>query len=262
MELLKITVFQGAQGKVYKGTWEQEDVAIKVLLTQNVDPELINRELRILDQVNHLNIIKFFGFCLQPKKLMILMEYFPYNNLYEIIFDDDVQEEFTLNLMTQKSIVLQLCDAVNHLHSRKHPIIHRDIKPSNILLSNQLLLKLCDFGLSTAAGSNSKIRTSKGHVSTKGSPCYLAPEVLIKKESATVKSDVWACACVIFELYSKTEIWNDYCNTTDFKEYIASVKIPNLSKVPVNVRETLKACFVDVDQRPLITELMALLEKF
>ena len=208
-----------------------------------------------------MNIITFFGFCILPKKLFILMEYYPSNNLYEIIFDDELEEHSKLNAITERNIALQLCEAVSHLHSRKNPIIHRDIKPENILINSRLLLKLCDFSLSTTVSLHPNLRTTKGHKSTKGSPSYLAPEILIDKKNATAHSDVWNCACVIFELYSKSEVWSDFNASTDFKEFIGSAKVPNLSKVPTDLSEILKKCFVKAESRPIITELKVMLDK-
>lgn len=89
-------------------------------------------------------------------------------------------------------IFQQLLNAVEYLHSIG--ITHRDIKPENILLDHNNFVKLIDFGLSSFYQKNEKLMTSCG------SPCYAAPEMLVEKAYDPLLADIWSCGIVLYAM--------------------------------------------------------------
>lgn len=102
--------------------------------------------------------------------------------------------------MTQK-LSYDLISALYYLHS--HRILHRDLKPANVLLDKNHRAKLCDFGLARSM-------TIQTHVlsSIKGTPLYMAPEMLLAKtgEGYGYEADLWSLGCIIFEMLASEPV--------------------------------------------------------
>ena len=170
-----------------------EELAIKVINKLGSSPESIRKmkeEITILKQLNHENIVTFFGFNETNSKLYILMEFLPYGTLSTWIKNN-------INKITEENasiIMSKLFSAVEYLHHQQ--ICHRDIKPENVMFAKENDLnsiKLIDFGLSAQHFDN---------ISTNdycGTFLYMAPEQIGKKSySQTV--DVWALGIILFML--------------------------------------------------------------
>jgi serine/threonine protein kinase len=124
-----------------------------------------------MSRLCHGNIIQFIDVFETSDQLLMVMEYFPGDELFDVI----LAKKF-LTEQDARPIFAQICNALFYLHSLN--IIHRDIKPENVLISRQpdpitglSIAKLVDFGLSKNAGAGSAAKTFVG------TPCYLAPEV-------------------------------------------------------------------------------------
>lgn len=94
-----------------------------------------------------------------------------------------------------KKLSLDLISALYYLHS--HRILHRDLKPANILLDKSHRAKLCDFGLARSMTVQTQILSS-----IKGTPLYMAPEMLLAKTGSGYgyEADLWSLGCIIFEM--------------------------------------------------------------
>lgn len=142
-------VGQGTYGIVYRGklTETGEVIAIKKIKIDN-NSEGINstslREITILRELSHPNIIELKNVICKESKLYLLMEYLDYDlNKFLQESGDEVLDEDTI-----KSFLYQTLDAIAYCHSRK--IIHRDLKPANLLIDKNGKLKVTDFGLARA----------------------------------------------------------------------------------------------------------------
>ena len=169
-----------------------KDMAIKVINKSNSKPSVIKKvkeEISILKQLNHENIVKFFGFFETNNQLLIKMEYVKYGTLSKWIRNHKkiTEEEASL-------ILKQIFSAVVYLHGKQ--ICHRDIKPENIMLSREndlKSIKIIDFGLS--AQHFDKLMNSDYC----GTYIYMAPEQ-IKKKLYFTSVDIWSIGILMFML--------------------------------------------------------------
>lgn len=148
----------------------------------------LEKEFRILKEVDHPNIIKFFESYQDQKYFHFVVEYCDGGELYDL-----VSKKGRLDEWETARIIKKLCSAIAHLHDRD--ICHRDLKPENILFESKspdAEIKLIDFGLSTYARKGRIMRTRVG------TPFYVAPEVLYGEYQKSC--DMWSIGVIAYVL--------------------------------------------------------------
>src|SRR5579862_3336735 len=140
----------GASGIVYlaKDTLLGKQVALKQISAHGEDRERVLEEARVLDRLNHPNIVHVNGIDQINGKIVIDMEYVRGRNLQDIL--RDVPQ---IPLVPAIAIAIQICEGLGYAHSRR--TVHRDVKPANIIVSSDGVVKLVDFGLAEVLGTNS-----------------------------------------------------------------------------------------------------------
>ncbi|KAL5572904.1 hypothetical protein UlMin_022501 [Ulmus minor] len=194
-----LKIGQGGFGTVYKGRLADGLVAVKRAKKSVYDKHLgveFQSEIRTLAQVEHLNLVKFYGYLEHEDERIVVVEYVPNGTLREHL---DGLHGHVLDLAARLDIAIDVAHAVTYLHMyTDHPIIHRDIKSSNILLTENFRAKVADFGFARLAADTDSGAT---HVSTqvKGTAGYLDPEYL-RTYQLTEKSDVYSFGVLLVEL--------------------------------------------------------------
>lgn len=190
---------EGSYGKAYQveETHSKKEYALKSIIIEGIDKkelEETKKEIRILKQLDHPNIIHFKEafICKYPKlTLNIITEFANGGDLSQKIEKqknkkEGFKEDLILDYFTQ------ICLALNHVHH--HKVIHRDIKPQNIFLTKNGIIKLGDFGVSK------QLRTKWELAKTlMGTPYYLSPEIINNKPYNN-KIDIWSLGVLLYQL--------------------------------------------------------------
>jgi len=179
----------GGFGSVYlaEDTWIDKKVAIKVPHRQNLDFGELLREPRLLATLSHPNIVTVLTAEKQDDVFFIVMEYVPGDTLEAVIDRDG-----TLDLARALDYTCQICNAMDHAH--KHGVIHRDLRPGNVLVTEQGLIKVADFG-------TSRFLEIAAHGTTViGSPPYMAPEQFQGK--AVFASDIYSLGVTMYQMFT------------------------------------------------------------
>src|SRR3982751_370009 len=181
------TLGSGGFGTVYlaEDTWIDKKVALKVPHKQNLDFGEMVKEPRLLASMSHPNIVTVLTAEKQDDVFFIVMEYVPGDTLEAVI-----ERDGTLDLGRALDYTCQICNAMDHAH--KQGIIHRDLRPGNVLVTDQGMVKVADFG-------TSRFLEIAAHGTTViGSPPYMAPEQFQGK--AVFASDIYSLGVTMYQM--------------------------------------------------------------
>ncbi|XAR52284.1 Non-specific serine/threonine protein kinase, partial [Bertholletia excelsa] len=256
--VLREKIGSGSFGTVHRAEWRGSDVAIKILMEQDLHAERFKEfitEVAIMKRLRHPNILLFMGAVTQPPNLSIVTEYLSRGSLYKLLQMRDAgvvrDDRCRLNM------AYDVAKGMNYLHQLKPPIVHRDLKSPNLLVDSKYTVKVCDFGL-----SKSKANTFLSSKTAAGTPEWMAPEVL-RDEPSNEKSDVYSFGVILWELMTLQQPWRNLTSA----QVVAAVgfkrkrlEIP--SHVNPQVADLIEACWADEpSKRPSFSVIMEYLQQ-
>ncbi|XP_051469219.1 mitogen-activated protein kinase kinase kinase 7 isoform X4 [Apus apus] len=243
-------VGRGAFGVVCKAKWRAKDVAIKQIESESERKAFIV-ELRQLSRVNHPNIVKLYGACLNP--VCLVMEYAEGGSLYNVLHGAEPLPHYTA--AHAMSWCLQCSQGVAYLHSMKpKALIHRDLKPPNLLLvAGGTVLKICDFG--TACDIQTHMTNNKG------SAAWMAPEVF-EGSNYSEKCDVFSWGIILWEVITRRKPFDEIGGPA-FRIMWAvhnGTRPPLIKNLPKPIESLMTRCWSkDPSQRPSMEEIVKIM---
>ena len=195
------TLGAGGYGEVFKALRDQVDeVAVKRIRKIGRNPAALTKfktEIDLISKLRHRHIVQFYGACVQPPNLSIVMELMS-SDLYSVLHDPEERDHrYTWTGVYGKKVLIGVALGLNYLHSRTPPVVHRDIKSPNILVMDGLA-KIADVGLARSMISMDMTPQSGFTYN------WAAPEVT-SRERATEKVDIWSFGIILWEVVSGNE---------------------------------------------------------
>ncbi|KAL8146377.1 hypothetical protein AgCh_004208 [Apium graveolens] len=188
---------EGGFGSVYKGKLPNgKDIAVKRLSnTSGQGLQEFRNEVTLIARLQHRNLVRLFGYCIQNEEKMLIYEYLPNKGLDGFLFDD--AKRYKLDWRRRFEITLGIARGMVYLHhDSRLRIIHRDLKASNVLLDAHLNPKISDFGMARIFGSDQIEETTRRVVGTYG---YMSPEYAMEG-LFSIKSDVFSFGILLLEI--------------------------------------------------------------
>ncbi|XP_052766040.1 guanylate cyclase 32E-like [Mya arenaria] len=245
--------------KCLVGTYRGTVVSIKHVTKKNVEIDRdLKKQLQLRKELNHDNIARFIGACVETPHVYILTQFCQRGSLQDILLNED----FSLDEMFISSLVSDLIKAMVFIHESEISF-HGNLKSSNCLVDSRWVLMVSDFGLHKLVNERSGSGTDLNKYFQK--LLWRAPELLGSSSRDTVgsqKGDVYAFAFILYEMLGRKGPWGD-CEISN-KEIIEMLKTdnpsfrPDVSALPCesNVIECIKDCWTtDPDQRPHLKDI-------
>ncbi|KAL1390044.1 kinase-like domain-containing protein [Phyllosticta capitalensis] len=212
---------EGTYATVFKGRNRQtgEFVALKEIHLDSEEgtPSTAIREISLMKELKHENIVSLHDVIHTENKLMLVFEYMD-KDLKKYM--DSRGDRGQLDPATIKSFMYQLLRGIAFCHDNR--VLHRDLKPQNLLINNKGQLKLADFGLARAFGI--PVNTFSNEVVTLW---YRAPDVLLGSRTYNTSIDIWSAGCIMAEMYTGRPLFPGTTNEDQLQKIFRLMGTPS-----------------------------------
>ncbi|KAK9061986.1 hypothetical protein SSX86_019170 [Deinandra increscens subsp. villosa] len=249
----------GAFGRVYMGmnldsgellAVKQVSVVVNTASKDKTQAHIreLEEEVKLLKNLSHPNIVRYLGTGREEASLNIFLEFVPGGSISSLLGKFGSFPESVIRMYT-KQILLGL----EYLH--KNGIMHRDIKGANILVDNKGQIKLADFGASKKVV---ELATMTGAKSMKGTPYWMAPEVILQT-GHSFSADIWSVGCTVIEMATGKPPWSQQYQEVAALFHIGTTKDhpPIPDHLSADAKDFLLKCLQkEPDLRPNASELL------
>ncbi|OMO83444.1 hypothetical protein COLO4_22506 [Corchorus olitorius] len=253
--LLKIEnkIASGSYGDLYRGTYCSQEVAIKFFKPERVTEEMLrefSQEVYIMRKIRHKNVVQFIGACTRAPNLCIVTEFMARGSIYDYLH----KQRGVFKLPSLLKVAIDVSKGMNYLHQNN--IIHRDLKTANLLMDENQIVKVADFGVA-------RVQTQSGVMTAEtGTYRWMAPEV-IEHKPYDHKADIFSFGIALWELLSG-EL--PYAFLTPLQAAVGVVQKGLRPTIPKcthpRLGELLERCWLqDPSQRPNFSEIIDILQQ-
>ena len=260
-------ISKGSSCQVYRGVWRDSEVAVKQFKTEySSSPKEMQKfikEMQILNQVRHPNLLLLMGIVLDQPSLCLVTEYVPYCSLFQALHKKPKKK---LTLSDRFKVSIQIAKGLAYLHSNSPPIVHRDLKPENCLMDSSGNIKIADFGLARPVTAFASKDCQQSTTVCIGTTRFMAPELFDNDlvETIGTEVDIWALGCLLIEVFSNKRPWHYISSSNSnciFYEIFYRKPVPIPENVPSDVKEIIQQCCrYDPARRPPIRQVLKELE--
>ncbi|OQS06898.1 kinase [Thraustotheca clavata] len=248
----------GPLSEVYAGIWRNTKVGVKLLMPRETYQEGLQeavknfrREIWVMSRMNHPNVLHLIGASLTSSCYVLIMEYMANGSLYEYLRDQN-------NIIPMPLILNCTMDIVHGMgHVHEQGILQRDLKTKNLLVSDHLVVKVSDFGLSRYKDK------MYGDYTFVGTPFWAAPEV-IRHDNYTEKADVYSFGVVLWEMIERKDPYQGL-NPLQVPLLVCQEGLrPKSSEkpTPLGYKELMQECWDEnMDNRPDFFEILKRMEQ-
>lgn len=225
-------------------------VAIKIYEKfKLLDPQRrksVRREIKLMERMSHPNIVGYHEAIDSSKHIYIVMEYMGGGSLHHYLKKCTCRR---LEESQAKRLFYQICQGIKYCHDRH--IVHRDVKLENLLLTEEGTVKIIDFGFSTIVPPDKKLKVFCG------TPSYMAPEIVSRKEYSGMCADIWAMGVLLYALLCGCFPFKGQNDKDLYRKIMKGVfHVPSF--VSPTARNLLsRVLTVDMNKRPTINEVLA-----
>ncbi|KAI4295662.1 hypothetical protein L6164_035681 [Bauhinia variegata] len=232
---------QGGFGTVYKAHFSDGLVAaVKRMdkVSEQAEEEFC-REIELLARLHHRHLVSLRGFCIKKHERFLMYEYMHNGSLKDHLHSPG---KTPLSWRTRIQIAIDVANALEYLHFYcDPPLCHRDIKSGNILLDENFVAKVADFGLAHASKDGS-VCFEPVNTDICGTPGYMDPEYVVTQE-LTEKSDIYSFGVILLEIVTGKRVIQDNKNLVEWAQPYMESETRLMELVDPNVRESF-----DLDQ--------------
>ncbi|KAL6295508.1 hypothetical protein ACE6H2_003650 [Prunus campanulata] len=244
-------IASGSYGDLFQGSFCGQAVAIKVLSTERLNETMreFTQEVYIMRKVRHKNVVQLIGACTKPPKLCIVTEFLSGGSMYDFVH----KQTGALSLQSLLRVAIDVSRGMNYLHQNN--IIHRDLKAANLLMDENGVVKVADFGIA-------RVQAQSGVMTAEtGTYRWMAPEV-IEHKPYDHKADVFSFGVVLWELLTGKL---PYENLTPLQAAVGVVQKGLRPTIPRHANpmlvELMERCWQqDPSLRPEFSEIVKMLQ--
>ncbi|KAG0296882.1 hypothetical protein BGZ96_008237 [Linnemannia gamsii] len=211
--------------------------------------EALFSEMEVLKDLDHDNIVQYLGFAQNEETANIFLEYVSGGSIESCLKRSGPFPEAVIRSFTRQILL-----GLEYIHSKK--IVHRDIKAANVLVDEQGICKISDFGISKK-NAQSQGGYDEDVGSLQGSVFWMAPEMVTSKAYGA-KVDIWSFGCLVLEMFTGQQPWKGYApQQALFTIGSSSAHPPIPESISEEGQRFLARCFItDANQRPTAADLL------